>query len=125
MIRNVTPMLAVADIPAACEFMRACFGFTTRSAFPGYAWSGRDGGAVRFVQAPEGSDMDNVARQVAIYLDVTDVDALWADHQNAISALPETHRQPPADTEHGQREFVLIHGPFMFVAGQPKRSETP
>lgn len=119
MIRDVTPLLAVADVDAACAFMEGCLGFRTGFRMPGFAWCGRDGGAIRFIAAKPGVDVENPALQVAIYIDADDVDALWAEHADAILALPDTHRQPPADTDHGQREFVLVHGPFMFVAGQP------
>lgn len=119
MIRNATAMLPVVDIDAACAFMRDCLGFETTFRVQGHAYCESGQGAVRFINAPPDADMDDPARQVVIYLDCDDVDALWAAHAKAISALPNSHRRAPFDREYGQREFHLIHGPFLFMAGQP------
>ncbi len=117
MIRDATAMLAVADIDAACTFMRDCLGFETTFRTPGHAYCESGHGAVRFINAAPDADMDDPARQVVIYLDCDDVDVLWQQHESAILALPETHRRAPFDREYGQREFHLIHGPFLFMAG--------
>lgn len=119
MIRDATAMLAVADIDAACAFMTDCLGFETRLRISGHAYCCSGEGAVRFIQAPADADMGDPARQVVVYLDCEDVDALWQKHKTAIAKLPESHRRAPYDRDYGQREFHLIHGPFLFMAGHP------
>ncbi|MDH3264677.1 MAG: VOC family protein, partial [Paracoccaceae bacterium] len=85
-VSNVTPMLAVSDIDAACRFMSECLGFETRVRMEGYAYCASGAGAVRFIQAPPKADMDDPARQVTVYIDVDDVDALCAAHRAALEA---------------------------------------
>ena len=125
MIRDATAMLPVADIPAACAFVRDCLGFEVQMHGDTHAYCHSGDGAVRFIQAPPDADMDDPARQIVIYLDCDDADALWAVHSDAIHALPESHRRAPFDREYGMREFHLIHGPFLFMAGHRIAKDTP
>jgi len=118
-VRDVTPMLAVADIDAACDFMRDCLGFELRARMEGYAYLARGTGAIRFLNADPDADMDDPARQVAVYIDVDDVDAHYAAHKSALDALPEGMVRAPFSQDYGQREFHVIHGPILFFIGQP------
>lgn len=124
MIRNASAMLPVADIPAACAFIRDCLGFNVFMHGDTHAYCESGGGAVRFIQAPPDADMDDPDRQIVIYFDCDDVDALWATHADAITALPETLRSAPSDQTYGVREFHLIHGPFLFMVGHPIPQDT-
>lgn len=117
-VLSVSPMLAVRDIDAACHFMETCLGFETAVRIEGYAFCHSDGVSVRFINAAEDADMDDSARQVAIYIDVDDVDTLYWRHKRALDALPEGQFRPPFDQDYGQREFHVIHGPFLFLVGQ-------
>ncbi len=119
MIRNASAMLPVLDIPAACAFIRECLGFKVCMHGEGHAYCESGGGAVRFIQAPPGADMDDPDRQIVIYLDCDDPDALWDAHASAIMSLPDSNRAPPTDRDYGVREFHLIHGPFLFMIGHP------
>ncbi len=119
MIRDATAMLPVVDIDAACAFMRDCLGFETAFRSESHAYCESGNGAVRFINAPPDADMDDPARQIVIYLDCDDIGAIWHSHQAAIAKLPDSHRRAPFDRLYGQREFHLIHGPFLFMAGQP------
>lgn len=118
MILNVTPMLAVADIDASVAFVRDTLGFRVGWQDEGYAYLFRDSGAIRFVQAPPGTDMDDPARQVSVYVDVADVDAFYAENRAALDALPEGLFRAPFDQAYGQRELHVIHGPILFFFGQ-------
>lgn len=124
MIRNASAMLPVLDIPAACAFIEACLGFKVHMHGPTHAYCESGGGAVRFIQAPPDADMDDPDRQIVIFLDCDDVDAMWAAHADAIMALPDTHRAPPTDRDYGIREFHIIHGPFLFMVGQSISQDT-
>ncbi|WP_224815933.1 VOC family protein [Hasllibacter sp. MH4015] len=118
MIRDATALLPVRDINAACAFMRDCLGFETTYRSDGYAYCESGQGAVRFINAPPDADMHDPARQIVIYLDCDDVDTLWATHQAEIVKLPDGHYRAPFDRPYNQREFHVIHGPFLFMAGQ-------
>lgn len=117
-VRNVTPMLAVADIDAARAFLRDCLGFDVSFTMEGYAFCHREGGAIRLINAEPGADMDDPARQHIVYVDVDNVDAFYADHKDALDALPQGHFRAPFNQDYGQRELHAIHGPFLFMVGQ-------
>jgi hypothetical protein len=55
----------------------------------------------------------------AYYLDARDVDALQAELEDKLAALPPEDVHGPADKEHGQRE-LLVRAPDgqLFVFGQ-------
>jgi hypothetical protein len=80
---------------------------------------------VQLIRAPADADMNDPARQRVVHLDCDDVDALWQAHEAAIPALPENHRRAPFDRDCGQREFHLIHGPFLFRSGHPTSKASP
>ena len=120
-VLNVTPMIAVADIDAACAFLRDCLGFDTSFRMEGYAHCYRDSGAVRVIEAGPGADMDDPARQHIVYVDVDDVDAFYREHRAALDALPKGHFRAPFDQDYDQRELHAIHGPFLFMVGQDIR----
>jgi len=112
-VRNVTPMLAVADIDQACAFLRDCLGFDVSFRMEGYAFCHRENGAVRLINAEPGADMDDPARQHIVYIDVDDADAFYDAHRSALDALPEGHFRAPFDQPYNQRELHAIHGPFL------------
>ena len=120
-VLNVTPMLAVANVDAACTFLRDCLGFETGFRQDNYAWCHRDGGAIRLIEAPSDADMNDPARQHIVYIDVDNVDDHYERHRAALDALPEGHFRAPFDQPYAQREFHAIHGPFLFMVGQDIR----
>lgn len=122
-VRNATPLLAVADIPGACDFLRDCLGFETRRLEKGYAYCVNGDGAIRFVRADPNADLEDEARQVTVYVDVDDVDAHYAAHREALDTLPQGQFRPPFEQAYGQREFHVIHGPILFFVGQPSQKE--
>lgn len=119
LIQDVTPLVPVGDIEAASRFLQDCFGFEERFRVEGHAYLASGSGAVRLINAPPDADLNDPAWQIAIYMDVADVDALYAAHQSALEALPEGHLRAPFDRDYGQREFHAIHGPLLVFAGQP------
>ncbi len=126
MIRTANAVLPVADIDAACAFVKDCLGFETLVRREGHAYCERGDAGVHFINAPPDADMDDPSRQLVIYMDCDDVDALWAEREQAIQQLPASHRDAPGPRANGQREFHLIHGPFLFIAGQPiAKDEAP
>ena len=82
-VRNVTPMLAVADIDATRAFLRDCLGFDVSFTMEGYAFCHRDRGAIRLIEAPRDEDCHREAQQQIVYIDVDDVDAFYAEHKTA------------------------------------------
>ena len=118
-------MVLVADVDEAARFLVRGFGFTCRVKRDGYAFLCDDTGrsAVRLVEADPGTDLADPRRQVTVYIDVDDVDAMWERHRAYLTSLPEGRVRPPFDQPYGQREFHAIHGPVLFFVGAPIRRD--
>jgi catechol 2,3-dioxygenase-like lactoylglutathione lyase family enzyme len=105
-MHHVTPFLRVPDIEAAKAFFRDILGFTVGFEGGGYAYVHRDKAAFRMVQdemlPPRGEG------RYTSYVDVEDVDGLWAELKPKLDRLPPGHVCPPCDQEYGQREFTVI-----------------
>lgn len=117
-VYTVTPMLAVADIDAARNFLRDSLGFDVSYREDGYAYCHRGRGAVRLINAAPDADMEDAARQHSVHIDVDDVDAFYDAHREALEALPDGHFRVPINQTYGQCELHAIHGPFLFMVGQ-------
>lgn len=120
-VLNVTPMLAVADIDAAADFLQRCLGFRLTFRAESYAYLRQGAGGIRLIGAPPGADMDDPARQMIVYVDVDNVDAHWQTHRDALTELAPGRVRPPFDQPYRQREYHAIHGPFLFMVGQDIR----
>ncbi|WP_370400282.1 VOC family protein [Sulfitobacter sp. JB4-11] len=120
-----TPCLPVADIPAAEAFLRNCLGFDVLHQEERSVLLQRDAATVRLIHAPPDADMDDPARQLVIYIDVDAVDAFGNAYAPALEALPAGHFKAPFNQPYGQREMHVIHGPFLFILGQPIEKDTP
>lgn len=105
-MHHVTPFLRVPDIEAAKAFFRDTLGFNVGFEGGGYAYVHRDKAAFRMVQdeilPPRGEG------RYTSYVDVEDVDGLWAELKPKLDRLPPGHVCPPCDQEYGQREFTVI-----------------
>lgn len=103
---RVTPFLRVPDIEAAIAFFRDTLGFQLGFSGGGYAYVWRDGVAFRMVQdqplPPRGEG------RYTSYIDVEDVDGLYAQLKPKLDLLPAGSVCAPCDQEYGQREFTVI-----------------
>ncbi|MEO0622692.1 MAG: VOC family protein [Pseudomonadota bacterium] len=116
-IRQITPMIAVADVAASAAFFIDRLGFTGHVlAAPDYAYLARDGAAIRLVAAPPDADLDALPKLASVYFDVVDVDALWAE---LAPGLADQRTEAPHDQPYGMREFDVYHGPLLLSFGQP------
>ena len=106
---DVTPLVPVADLDASVAFYRDALGFEAVRVVPGaYAYLRRDGAALRLQRAGPGVDLSDRAMQLACYVDVDDVDALWEELRPALAALPEGRVRAPFDRGGGRREFHVV-----------------
>ncbi|MFT3808440.1 MAG: hypothetical protein QM698_00825 [Micropepsaceae bacterium] len=97
---RVTPVLYAADVGALARFFDWTLGFNVAFLTDTYAYVHRETAALRvFKGAPEGTG------RMAAYIDVEDVDGLWAEMKDALEALPEGSVIGPLDQPYGQREF--------------------
>ena len=103
---QITPFMHVQDIRPALEFFTEVLGFKVlfRSGPPEYAYVEREGCAFRIVQAREAKYGE---REFAYYIDVRDVDALYAELKVKLDTLPARDVMGPLNQGYGQRELLV------------------
>jgi catechol 2,3-dioxygenase-like lactoylglutathione lyase family enzyme len=106
---RITPFIYVPDIDAAVAFFSDILGFTLYVRHGTYAYVQRECAGVRLMQndaagisAPPGN------RRFAYYIDVEDVDALYAELKLKLDTLPPGDVHGPADKPYGQRELLVV-----------------
>jgi catechol 2,3-dioxygenase-like lactoylglutathione lyase family enzyme len=107
-LRQITPFIHVPDLAAAVAFFEDVLGFTTCVRMRDYAYLHRETVGIRLMEnrGDDGAPPGN--RRFAYYVDVDDVDALYAELKPKLDLLPAGDVHGPADKEYGQRELVLL-----------------
>jgi predicted enzyme related to lactoylglutathione lyase len=113
---HLSPILPVVDIDSTLRFYQEVLGFGVLLRSESYGICQRDGGRIQFTKAAEGV-MEKVRGHLEIYLEVTDVDSLWAQ----VEAASGPYRtKPPHDRPYGMREFHLTDpNDCLIFVGQP------
>jgi catechol 2,3-dioxygenase-like lactoylglutathione lyase family enzyme len=105
-LRYVTPFLRVPDIEIAMTFLTDTLGFKVSIRAGDYAFVYRDEAAFRLVEdeplTPRGGG------RYTSYIDVDDVDALYAELKPKLDLLPVGHVMAPCDQTYGQRDMAVI-----------------
>jgi catechol 2,3-dioxygenase-like lactoylglutathione lyase family enzyme len=104
---QVTPFLHFPDLQKALDFFTDILGFTVPFRQDGYAYIHRETVGFRLLEAEE----DQAAagrRRFAYYIDVRDVDALYAELKPKLDTLPPGDVHGPADKPYGQRELLVL-----------------
>ena len=103
-LRQVTPFMHVADLDQALAFFNGVLGFETGLRHGPYAYIHRAAVGFRLTEAP-GMPGD---RRTAYYIDVHDVDALYAELKAKLDQLPAGSAYPPTDRDWGMRELMVL-----------------
>jgi catechol 2,3-dioxygenase-like lactoylglutathione lyase family enzyme len=105
---QITPFIHVPDIEAARAFFEDLLGFATLYRHGDYAYVEREGVGIRLLQnhGDDGAPPGN--RRFAYYVDVRDVDALYAELKPKLDRLPPGDVHGPADKPYGQRELLIL-----------------
>ena len=106
--RQITPFMHVPDLGAAIAFFEDVLGFSTLFRMKDYAYLHRETVGMRLMEShgPDGAPPGN--RRFAYYIDVHDVDALYAELKPKLDRLPEGNVHGPADKHYGQRELLVL-----------------
>jgi catechol 2,3-dioxygenase-like lactoylglutathione lyase family enzyme len=123
---QITPFLHVPDLARALAFFNDLLGFETTFRANDYAYVQREGVGVRLLEnkGDDGAPPGN--RRFAYYVDVRDVDALYAELKPRLDALPKGDVHGPADKPYGQRELLLLAPDGnLFVFGQAMVVDAP
>lgn len=105
---QITPVMWVPDLDAAIAFFEDLLGFQVGFKADGYAYVEREGVAVRLMDRTIYSDVAPGDRRFAHYIDVRDVDALYAELKPKLDRLPRGDVHGPADKPYGQRELCIL-----------------
>lgn len=105
---QITPFMHVPDIEQALAFFTGILGFETLYRQGDYAYVEREGAGIRLLQnrGDDGAPPGN--RRFAYYIDVSDVDALYAELKPRLDTLPARDLHGPADKPYGQRELLVL-----------------
>jgi catechol 2,3-dioxygenase-like lactoylglutathione lyase family enzyme len=117
---QITPFMHVPDLEKALAFFNDVLGFKTRVRIGGYAYVHRETAGIRIMQnhGEDGAPPGN--RRFAYYIDVRDVDALYAELKPSLDTLPEGDIHGPANKDYGQRELLVLAPDGNLLAfGQP------
>ncbi len=103
---QVTPFLHVADLPKALDFFTGVLGFAIAFRDGNYAYIERESVAFRLLEAEPGCE-PTPHGGFAYYIDVRDVDALYAELKPKLDGLPPKDVHGPADKPYNQRELLV------------------
>jgi catechol 2,3-dioxygenase-like lactoylglutathione lyase family enzyme len=105
---QITPFMHVTDIERALMFFTDILGFKTLLRFENYAYIHRETVGFRLLEqiGEDGAPPGN--RRFAYYIDVHDVDALYAELKPKLDTLPKGDVHGPADKGYGQRELLVL-----------------
>lgn len=105
---QATPVMWVPDLAAALAFFADLLGFQVVFQGGGYAYVERETVAFRIMDRSIYADVAPGDRRFAHYIDVRDVDALYAELKPKLDKLPAGDVHGPADKPYGQRELCIL-----------------
>jgi catechol 2,3-dioxygenase-like lactoylglutathione lyase family enzyme len=105
---QVTPFMHVDDLGKALAFFNDVLGFRTLVQMSDYAYVHRETVGFRLFKnyGTDGAPAGN--RRYSYYVDVRDVDALYAELKPRLDRLPRGDVHGPADKPYGQRELLIL-----------------
>lgn len=116
---QVTPQLLVPSLADALVLFRDVLGFAVPFSTIDYAYVEREGVAFRLLELPGVTAAPADRAERSSYIDVLDVDGLYAELTPKLAALSPDDVEAPRDQHWGQREFA-VRGPdgHFIVFGQ-------
>jgi catechol 2,3-dioxygenase-like lactoylglutathione lyase family enzyme len=105
---QITPFMHVEDLEQALAFFNDILGFETLWHMANYAYVHRETAGFRILEqkGPDGAPPGN--RRFAYYIDVRDVDALYAELKPKLDTLPKADVHGPANKSYWQRELLVL-----------------
>jgi catechol 2,3-dioxygenase-like lactoylglutathione lyase family enzyme len=105
---QITPFMHVTDIEQAVRFFVDILGFELQLRMENYAYLHRETVGFRMLEqeGPDGAPPGN--RRFAYYIDVRDVDQLYAELKPKLDTLPKRDVYGPVNQGYGQRELLVL-----------------
>lgn len=105
---QITPVMWVPDLDAALVFFTDLLGFRVLAKAGGYAYVHRETVGVRIMDRTIYADVAPGDRRFAHYIDVRDIEALYAELKPKLDLLPAGDVHGPSDKPYGQRELCIV-----------------
>ncbi|MEP0521742.1 MAG: VOC family protein [Hyphomicrobiales bacterium] len=107
-LTQITPFVPCTNLQKQVDFYEKILGFTLGFRADNYAFLKRDAAAVRLVEVDANIDLSLPDREGSFYVDVEDIDGLYAHMKPALDTLPEGRVRAPFDQPYNQREFHVF-----------------
>ncbi len=105
---QVTPFMHVDDIEKALAFFNDILGFETLLRQENYAYLNRETVGFRILEQRGADGAPPGNRRFAYYIDVRDVDRLYAELKPKLDTLPKGDVFGPVNQPYGQRELLVL-----------------
>jgi len=105
---HVTPFMHVDNLDRALTFFTDIRGFETPFRVADYAYVQRETVGFRILQQTGDDGAPPGNRRFAYYIDVRDVDQLYAELKPKLDKLPKGDVYGPVDQSYGQRELLVL-----------------
>ena len=105
---RITPFMSVDNLDRAVRFFTDILGFTTYINRDGYAYLQRETAGFRILEQRGHEAAHPGTRRYAYYIDVNDVDQLYAELKPKLDTLPNGDVRGPINQEYGQRELLIL-----------------
>ena len=116
---QITPFMYVENLDRAVAFFTDILGFKAVLHFNDYAYLHRETAGLRILQRTGKDAAPPGTRRFAYYIDVRDVDQLYAELKPKLDTLPKGDVYGPVNQHYGQRELlVLAPGGNLIAFGQ-------
>ena len=119
-VHQITPFLHVPDLEAALAFFCDTLRFELKYRESNYAYVELAGCGLRLLEEPRRVLTADGKARVSVYIDVSDVNELYATLREALDRLPRDRVEPVLDKSWKQREFqVRLPDGDWLTFGQP------
>jgi hypothetical protein len=116
-MQRCTPIIPVANLADAGAWFTRCLGFQAHNVGDTMVHLNRDDVHIRLVLKADDMDMSDPRRQQSIYIDVDNVDALYAAHKDTLKASGDDCA--PFDRPYGMREMHIVYESLLMFFGSP------
>jgi catechol 2,3-dioxygenase-like lactoylglutathione lyase family enzyme len=105
---QITPFMHVDDLERALTFFNEILGFETQFRMANYAYVHRETAGFRILEQTGADGAPPGNRRFAYYIDVRDVDQLYAELKPKLDTLPKADVYGPVNQTYGQRELLVL-----------------
>lgn len=105
---RITPFMHVENLDRAVAFFTDVLEFEVPYRVHGYAFVQREDAGIRIMESHGADGAPPGNRRFSYYIDVRDVDALYAELKPKLDALPKGDVYGPVNQSYGQRELLVL-----------------